>query len=221
MEEYKYSPDFFKKEEPKKPESAFLKLIEEEGVKEDIYNASLNLAKYLEMEKIPNVMFLDKSSRQSYIGLKEIWKKEYANEPEPNIYFINPDPLKYEADFPDLAEEFFKKYKNIKLEDPILLYDNCVHSGGTTTRLKEFFKYLGFSDVRVAITSVSSDFPEDKKAELDLICLPSHAKLGCNPFGRSNYVEESGSLVVKPSRKKSARETGRLEHKAIKEVFKD
>lgn len=215
MAEYKYAPNL------KQPERALLKRIGEEEVKEDIYNASLSLAAYLEAEKISNVMFLDKSARQSYIGLKEIWKKEYADEPEPNIYFINPDPLKYEVDFPELAEEFFKKYKNIKPEEQILLYDNCIHSGSTTTNIKEFFKYLGFSDVRVAITSVPSDFPEEKKAELDLICLPNRAKLGCNPFGSADYVKKSGLLVVKPRREKDVREIGRLEHKAIKDVFKE
>jgi len=200
-------------------EGYFLKPINQDKAREDILEASHNLADYLYQEKIRSVMFLDNSARQAYVGLKEIWKKDYGAEPEPNIYFINARPISFRDDFPELAEEFAEKYKNLDKNQPILLYDVCAHSGQTTSNVRDFFKYLGFNDVRIAITSVSSDFPEEKKAELDLVCLPRRAQLGCHPFGQPTYVKTSGSLVSKINQKKYSQAVVRNEHKKIKEVF--
>lgn len=201
-----------------KPESNFLNF---EGQKEDVREASFNLANYLKDEKIPNVMFFDNSGRQAYVGLKEAWKTVGEEEKEPHIYFINPDPIRVEEDFSDLKEEFFEKYKNIDLDEPILLYDACIHSGGTMSDVKKFFDYLGFKDVRVAITSVSDDFPEEKRSEIDLICLDHRAKAGCHPFGHPTYIKETGSLLSKAADNQESRERGKLEHQRIKDVFKD
>ena len=198
--------------------SIFLKSINQENVREDIYQASHNLADYLQAEKIPNVMFLDNSARQAYVGLKEVWKKEQPESPEPHIYFINPKAILDESDFPELEKEFFKKYKNINLAEPILLYDVCIHTGATILKIKDFFKYLGFTDIRLAITSVDENFPDEKKDELDLVCLPNRASLGCNPFSKPTYVKNSNHLVsgINPA----GRALGASEHQKIKEVFK-
>ena len=204
--------------QPEKKESGFLSF---EGQKEDVYEASLNLANYLKAEKIPNVMFLDNSARQAYVGLKEAWKTVGEGEKEPHIYFINPDAVRFEADFSDLKEEFFEKYKNIDPADTILLYDVCIHSGETMSAVKSFFEYMGFKDVRLAVTSVNPDFPEEKKAAIDLICLDYHAKAGCRPFGRPSYIRESGSLISQSAGNQESRERGKLEHQRIKDAFKD
>lgn len=218
MGEYFYRENLPKKDTSVTPDSYFIKSINKKEVKEDILLASHNLADYLHAEKIPNVMFLDGSARQTYLGLKEAWKQDYVEEKSPTIYFINPQQLYSEDDFPYLAEEFEKKYKQIDPEETILLYDVCLHTGRTTNIIKEFFVYLGFKDVRLAVTSVGDYVPEDSKKSIDFICLPKKAKLGCHPFGNPAYVDDNGSLVSSINYKK--RDIGAAEHQKIKDVFK-
>lgn len=197
----------------------FLPLEEQQ---QDVYEASLSLANYLKNEKIPNVMFLDNSARQAYVGLQEAWKKVGDGEKSPNIYFINPDAIRDDGDFEFYKEEFLKNYKNIDPEDTILLYDACIHSGAAMFNTKEFLEYLGFKDVRVAVTSPNEVFPKEKYDKLDLICLDHRAKAGCQPFGRSSYIKASGGKIIsKPATSADSLRKGRKEHQRIREVFNE
>lgn len=207
----------------RKPEEVnlFAEATKREKVKEDIYIASCNLANYLYKEKIANIVFFDSSARQAYLGLKEVWKKDYANEKAPRINFINPKAIAGEIDFPELAEEFKKKVKGMNTSESVLLYDVCAKSGGTIFKVKDFFEYLGFSDIRLAITSIAHEISDEKKAQLDLICLPGRANLGCNPFGKATYVENTNQLVMSPKTGKREMASRKLEHQKIKEVFND
>ncbi len=189
---------------------------------EDVYEASLNLANYLKTEKIPNVMFLDNSARQAYIGLKEAWKKVGAGEKGPNIYFVNPDELRDDGDFEFYREEFLNNYKNINPEEPLLLYDACIHSGAAMFGTKKFFEYLGFKDIRLAVTSPDEKFLKEKQGELDLVCLDHRAAAGCRPFGRPEYIEKSpGHIISERSEEGDSLKKGTAQHQKIKEVFNE
>lgn len=190
--------------------------------KEDVYEASMNLANYLKTEKISNVMFLDNSARQAYVGLKEAWKKIDDEERCPNIYFINPEALRDDGDFEFYKEEFLNNYKNLNPEETLLLYDACIHTGGSMFNTKEFFKYLGFKDIRVAVTSTNERFPKNKYDQLDLICLDHRATAGCRPFGRSEYIKNNpGKIISKSAKSDESLELGQMQHQRIKEVFNE
>lgn len=197
-----------------------LDLAESEKSREDIYESSKNLANYISQEEIKNVFFLDNSARQAYVGLKEIWNKENADEIAPDIYFINPDPLKYEQDFEELAEYFAKKYHNVAKNDKLLVYDVCIHSGNTMQSVQDFFKKMGFIDVRLAITSVSDDCSPETKNKLDLVCLDDRAKLACHPYGKPSYIKKTGSMISQVDRSDKSRHQGAVDHQKIKDVFK-
>lgn len=203
------------------PEKGSFDLAESEKSREDIYESSKKLADYISNEEIRNVFFLDNSARQAYLGLKEIWKKEHTEKVEPSIYFINPDPLKYEQDFEELAEYFAKKYHNVDKNDKLLVYDVCIHSGNTIQTVQDFFKKMGFTDVRLAITSVSEDYSEDNKNKLDLVCLEDRAKLGCHPFGKQDYINKTGSIISEVNRHQKFHHQGQTDHQKIKDVFKE
>ena len=200
------------------PKSNFLEFP---GQKEDVYEASLSLANYLKTEKINNVMFLDNSARQAYVGLKEAWKKVGDEDKSPNIYFISPDVVRW-GDFSEAEEEFRDKYKHLDPEEPILIYDVCIHTGGSLLRTKEFLEYLGFKDVRTGVTSFDAEFPEKRHGEVDLVSLDHRAKAGCHPFGRPKYIENNPeNIVSQRSDDKTQRERGKVEHQKIKDVFND
>jgi len=195
-------------------------LAETERSCDEIYKASEKLADYICEEEIKNIFFLDNSARQAYVGLKEIWKKEHAEEKEPGIYFINPDPLKHEQDFEYCAQEFTKHYKNISQEERVLIYDVCVHSGNTLVNVKNFLDKMGFEDVRLAVTSIGEECSSESRDKLDLVCLENRASGGCQPFGKQTYIKRSGSLISSINANEKKRQQGQVDHEKIKEVFK-
>lgn len=205
--------------EPIKPKTA-ADFLGKEGPQQDIFEASKNLADYLSKEEIKNIIFLDNSARQAYVGLKEIWKKEHKDETEPAIYFINPKPLQAGSDFETLAEEFIKKYKNVDKTQTLLIYDVCYHTGDTIFSVKDFFAQMGFSDIRVAITSVEPELRDELANSIDLVCLDKRSKLGCNPFGRPAYIKPTASIVSKANINPISSEKGVAEHQKIKSAFK-
>lgn len=201
--------------------------------KENVYEASYRLANYLKQEKINNIMFLDNSARQASIGLQEAWKEVGEEQGSPNIYFINPEEFINSVitrpsfkidddDFEELSDKFINTFKNINKGETLLLYDSCIHSGRSLFSIEYFLNKLGFSDVRLAVTSLSQDFPEEYLGAIDFVCLEAGAALGCRPFGRPSYVSDNpGEIVSKAScATLGALEKGRRERAKIRSLFK-
>lgn len=220
MEKFSYSYQAPKDERPKDTsESKFMKYP---GHPEDVYESSINLASYLKDQQIPNVMFLDKSARQAYVGLKEAWKKIGEDAKEPNIYFINPTDLRGEEDFSDYEAEFNRNYKHLSREEAILVYDACIHSGESLFATKAFLESLGFKDVKIGATSPDKTFPIEKYSELDLIALDHRAHAGCHPFGHPLYIDHNGGRVVSQKiDSKTQRDRAVMEKQRIKDAFND
>lgn len=220
MENFSYSYQAPKTEKPKDTsESKFMKYP---GHPEDVYESSINLANYLKDQQIPNVMFLDRSARQAYVGLKEAWKKIGEETKEPNIYFINPTDLRGEEDFSDYKDEFNRNYKHLSPEEAILVYDACVHSGDSLFSTKAFLESLGFKDVKIGTTSADKTFPIEKYNELDLIALDHRAHAGCHPFGHPLYVDHDGGRVISQKiDSKPQRDRAVMEKRRIKDAFND
>ena len=201
--------------------------------KEDVFEASYRLANYLKQEKINNVMFLDNSARQASVGLQEAWKEVGENEKAPNIYFINPEEFVNSIivgspffinndDLEELSDKFASIFKNINKEDPILLYDSCIHSGISLFSVEYFLKRIGFSNVKLGVTSVGEGFSEEKRKKIDLVCLESGAALGCRPFGHPSYISDNpGEIISKANRTSpNSFEKGKMERDKIRSLFK-
>jgi len=58
--------------------------------REELRQISERTANYLHENGIRNFVILDRSARPAYIGVKEMWKKKYPNDPLPDVYFVNP-----------------------------------------------------------------------------------------------------------------------------------
>lgn len=205
------------------PEKGSMGLAESEKSREDIYESSKSLADYISNEGIKNIFFLDSSARQAYIGLKEMWRKEHFEEAEPTIYFINPDPLKYDSDSLDetLAGEFAKTYHDIDKNEKTLIYDVCIHTGNTILNTQKFFKDMGFTDVKTAVTSVSKECTLENANKIDLVCLDDRAMAGCHPYGKPSYIQKTGLLTGSVEHNEKKRHQGIVDHQKIKDVFKE
>jgi hypothetical protein len=225
MENFNYlyqQPKRIEPEAEKPKEVSESKFMKYSGHPEDVYESSINLANYLKENKIPNVMFLDRSARQAYVGLKEAWKKVGEDEIAPTIYFINPKELRGEEDFSDYKGEFNRKFKHLNREEAILVYDACIHSGDSLFATKAFLESLGFTDVKVGATSTDKSFSEEREKELDLIALDHRAHAGCHPFGHPLYVEhDEGHIVSQRVDSKTQRNRAIMEKQRIKDAFND
>jgi galactitol-specific phosphotransferase system IIB component len=204
------------------PEKGSFGLAESEKSREDIYESSKKLADYISKEEIKNVFFLDNSARQAYIGLREMWKKEHDKEVEPSIYFINPDPVRYGYDTDEaLTKEFNERYYKVDKNEKVLIYDVCIHTGSTIFNVQELFKKMGFTDVKIAITSVSDECSAENKEKLDLVCLDDRAKAGCHPYGKPGYIQKTGLMTDKADYNEKKRHQGTVDHQKIKDVFNE
>jgi len=184
----------------------------------DIYEFSKELSRYLHDEQIPNVMFLDRSARPAWVGLDEYWKTAYPQEKRPDIYFINPDGLipqnrdttvnlggviiviSNDLNNDEFARElkgrqFQEKYTRLEgqKDQPIAVFDTCMHFGSTATISMEFLRKNGFKDVRLVIADNERVSPF---APIPDASLYGKAKrITCYPFGQgASGVKKTGEV---------------------------
>lgn len=148
----------------------------------------------------------------------------YADQKPPHIYFINPYGFKTSKDLtsvdmlkqalpgitgedppplPDasrtrehIEKEFAQHYPQLMQDKnkPVLIFDSCVHSGGTLSSVKDVFRRLGFADVRIGTvqdapmkSSVSPDFYIKEEDDT-----PANE---CHPFGFEKLVKKTYDKV--------------------------
>jgi hypothetical protein len=79
---------------------------------------------------------------------------------------------------------------------------------------------MGFTDVKLAITSVSKECTLENEAKIDLVCLSDRAAAGCHPYGKPSYVQKTGLLTGNAEHNEKKRHQGAVDHQKIKDVFK-
>jgi len=104
----------------------------------------------IKLNKIKNIIILDKSARAIYIGILEYYRIKYPNEKPPRIYFLNPNSFKHNDHFTAQAvREFANRYKRLMKErsDPVLVLDNCMHYGTTMNATYKLLMTLNFKKI--------------------------------------------------------------------------
>lgn len=102
-----------------------------------------------------------------------------------------------------VEEQFSDKYKGLmsRKDKPILLFDNCIHSGSSFYPTMNLFVRLGFRDIRFGVTSNSDNFSGTKP---DLICLDRTPIGLCHPFHKDKLVKKPfGNVSTTPSDQES------------------
>ncbi len=191
---HEFKADFNQITDPAKNE-----IFKKERNLEEIYVFSKEVANYLKSEKIPNLALIDRKARNFYIGIKEYWKLNFPDLKEPNYYFLNPSGFQYQED-EAVIEEFAQVYKDLNTakDQPLLIFDACIHTGASLLPIKEFFNKNGFLDVRFA--AIKSRYQEPGAAVTpDLLVgeeiLDKGPSRGCSPFGEGTLVEKSTSHI--------------------------
>jgi len=215
----------------------------------EIFHFSRSVAEYLKNEKISNLIILDRSARPLYVGVKEYFHSKYPDERIPDIYFLNPKGFKARENIDkydvesiaddciwknDLVEgiEDVKKHKEItkdfkesykKLidfkDEPILLFDGCIHSGASLKPILNTLEELEFSNIKIGTIN-----PPDEESGInaDFYITERKPERGCYPFGRDKIVEKTFSHVYSQKTADQEKiENSVLLRKEIKQIMKD
>lgn len=185
-----------------------------------------------------------------YVGVKEYWKAAWPGEAIPNIYFLNPMGFKSQEDLTyreledvvndaewkgnprqnpgdarergEILREFETVYRQLNKDknQPVLVFDSCLHSGNTLEPVVRAMDDLGFSDVRVGSVN-----PADygSKVKTDFYITTARPEKGCYPFDREHMIEKTFehvySQATKDPVKKMVANRLRAEIKAVMREF--
>lgn len=160
-----------KKNEQRKPYEYFWKPEK----RQDIYQFSRGVTKYLHDEKIPNIILLDRSPRPFWVGIDEYWKENYKKEKRPNIYFMNPDGF-------DAVQKAINDHPNS-------MFDSLIFAA---TGESEILKSLGLYEKKIEdeLKQVYSKLEKDKEKPLAVFDNCIHSGRTIAPI--LHYLEKYG-----------------------------
>lgn len=179
--------------------------------RQELFDYSKAIAEYLRTEEIQNLVIIDRSSRPLYIGVREYLASQYPSEKMPSIYFMNPKGFKTKEELTpeeieeigdisvvrsreDVFREFQKVYRRLirDKDQPVLIFDTCIHSGKTLAPVKKVFDDAGFSDVRIGSVNPSNT---ESKIKANFYITRQRPEKCCYPFNRDKIVEKTFSHV--------------------------
>ncbi len=188
------------------------------GEREELFKYSKAIAEYLRKESIPNLVIVDRSSRPLYIGVRMYLREKYPDEKMPNIYFMNPKGFKarekltnddieeiiadceWKGDaeeapnqvrtIEEIMQEFEEAYRYLMQDKdkPVLVFDTCIHTGGSLEPVKDAFDNSGFSDVRIGAVNPSE---HGARVKTDFFITTRRPEKGCYPFDRDRMIEKT------------------------------
>jgi hypothetical protein len=200
-------------------------------LRREIYEQISSCAEFIRENRIANVLLLDRSARPLGFALTEYYDKMYSHEKPPQIFVTNPAGYSSEPDsvsFSDIfgilqslekgeplpglprrsiehiAQDFTGKYPLLmaQRDKPLLLFDTCVHTGETMEPVLAVLEYLGFTDIRIGVGSMSH-LRGPLPFRVDYVG-PRGQVLSCHPFGVDSLASKTrDSVVSSPSTSKS------------------
>lgn len=195
------------------------RFFDTKDTRQELYTHCKRIGDYLHKNRVPSVLFLDRSARPAATGVREYWHAMYADQKLPNMYFINANGLKTKkqitvrdilkqrlqttneptTSLPTedrtsevIKQEFREAYPQLMRDKdkPLLVFDTCIHSGETVLPVKELLRQLGFKDVRVGTIE---DPPTQSVISADFYMREEgDAPAGlCRPFGHESSVHKT------------------------------
>jgi hypothetical protein len=217
--------------------------------RDEVFKFSKAIAEYIHSAGIKDLVIADRSSRPLYVGVLEYWRGKFQDTERPGVYFINPKGFKNRESFSEeelkdineragnkgdfdesvgrirsekeISEEFEKIYPALFKDknEPILIFDTCIHSGDTLSSVVTAFGKAGFKDVRVGSVN-----PSDKHSSVksDFFITKERPEQGCYPFDKDRLIEKTFDHVYsRPSQKRHERAMGYALRREIKEIMQE
>ncbi len=102
------------------------------------YYAIKVLCEFVKTNKVKNIILIDTSARGGRVGIDEYWKLHFDMKDKPRVFFINPDGFfddyrtqRGQRQFAEMFKDSIPSFRN----DATLVFDTCIHSGGTMDKV--------------------------------------------------------------------------------------
>jgi len=188
----------------------------------EIYIIGRRLAEYAVNENIEAVYFLDRSARPAYVAMREFWKVQYPDVSMPKIGFLNPkgfvsredlrsgaanlDELMLNDEYKqgeienpenirsrqEIIDEMRQKTPDDVRENPVLLFDACIHSGDSIRPILNKLDEAGMQDVRFGVVS-----PRNNRSDIDLqfVTMDKVPAGVCYPFDKDELTQKTYTSI--------------------------
>lgn len=202
---------------------------------QELFLATQALGEYCLSENIADVVFVDRSARPAWVALSQYLDLAHANEPKPDMHFINPHHLSTpylpnnlwrrlrEGQLSRRASRELVATKNSLLDHkdaPVLLFDACMHTGETMSDAKRVLQRAGMNDIRTGVFVADFVSGVDESVQPDFYYSDDAMPLGCRPFGRDDSLSSSGSIYAEVSHSLAGASNRNHLRRAIREVIK-
>lgn len=194
--------------------------------RQDLLAITKGLSEQAEKYKAKYIILLDRSARPLATALIEYWRLSGGSKSRPEILFLNPDgfsskslgislirvgfssaalsigevrkPLTH-SDERAMQNSFKSKFPDLfdGRHQPVVVFDTCLHSGGTIDSVVGALEKMGFSNLRVGVASKAGKF-EDARTRIDFSFDTVRECETCLPFGHETMVKKGRSIVCKP-----------------------
>jgi len=181
-----------------------------------LFEATSALGDYCVNQGIEDIILLDRSARATWVGLWEYLKLAHPDSEKPRVHFMSPAVI----DLNFRANNFNRKeqrelgkmhlsnqrvaIKELEASNDsllehkdatVLVFDACIHTGGSILGTKELLKSIGFTDVRVGV------FTDDRSTDalipsLDFAWTSDQSVIGCKPYGFDDGLEIVPSIYI-------------------------
>ena len=217
--------------------------------RKEVFEYSKKISEYLRSEKIADLIIIDRSSRPLYIGVREYLKTKYPEEKLPGIYFMNPKGFKAKEELSqseindiiqdcewkedlvesprqirnkeEILEELENTYKELMKdkEKTILVFDTCIHSGGSLAPVKQTLLDSGFSNIKIGAINPAEN---GSKVKTDFYVTRQRPEKGCYPFDRDRIIEKTFDHVYSKRTENSRKREKSLQlRNEIKSIMND
>ena len=178
----------------------FFKIFSNSKAKRQLVEASKAMAVYLNEKHIPNVIFIDSKARPAYLALIKTWHSLYPGTRVPSIYFINPYGLDKELRTPaEMLLEFktTHKYLAAKRDEPVMIFDVCMHTGRTLKKVRNLLYSAGFRNISIGVgQQPDRDLMLEKGVWVDFVGLNCKVDKICNVFGSEGLIRRYSTHSV-------------------------
>lgn len=168
----------------------------------DIFEIAKGVSEYLHENNVNQLVLIDRAARPAHVAIREYWKTIYPDEDVPKIYFVNPDGFsRINQSQKKIKQELESSYPELikHKDEPLLIFDTCIHSGRTIKKTLKSFQNNGFSKIRTGFIYFD-DACRNKNTNslIDFQVLSEHPHLGCSPFRKDYAMAGENNKKITP-----------------------
>lgn len=208
-----------------------------EKEKEYLFKVIEGLSRYISDGGIGNIVLVDRAARHAAAGLRAYWKLGCPKERMPDIYFIDPEPIKeviYSSSSMNInkntlwagmeaAKMFKARYRHLlkRKEKPTLIFDTCSHSGRSLEAIVNLLKRSRFRNLHTG-TAIKANDQAFIQPDFYILEKRSYWK-GCRVLGQQGTYgvdKKGGSIIAEKVSSKYESNVSREIRQEIREIIR-